>query len=383
MGKSKTSKKVKAEEPKKVEKVEKTKGKKAAKAEEEKKKQQKKKEEKPVPMEEDSSSSEESSSEEEVKPTKKAATPTKKAAKKESSSEEDSSSEESEEEAKPAKKAAKKETSSEDSSSEESSEEEETKPAADNKRKRDEDNGAEEATNGAAEESFKKAKTEEAAESANFFIGNLPWSAEEDTVKQFFESQGVSAVLAVRLITDRDTGRKKGFGYVEVAPADADAVLALAGSDFEGRELKVDRANSRPANADQHTRPNKFEGDSTPATDGNVFLGNLSFDSTEDSLWGALEQFGTIKAVRIVYDRETQKPRGFGYCEFEDVESANKAISASNTIEVDGRQIRINAAAARTGGGGFRGGRGGRGGSRGGFRGSSAPSFAGKKTSFD
>jgi nucleolin len=367
MGKSKTSKKVKAEEPKKVEKVDKTKGKKAAKAEEEKKKQQKKKEEeKPTPMEveedsssEESSSSDDSSSEEEVAPAKKAApakaAPAKKAAKKESSSEEessssdDSSSEEEEEVKKPAAKAAAKKEESEDSSSEEESssdEEEEEKPAADNKRKRDEENG-DSATNGDAEESNKKAKTEEAPATSNFFIGNLPWSADEDSVKQFFESQGVSVVHDVRLITDRETGRKKGFGYIEVPSSDADAVLALLGADFEGRELKVDRANDRPAASERAPRENNAPRQSgEAATDGNVFLGNLSFNSTEDSIWAALEQFGTVKAVRIVYDRETQKPRGFGYCEFEDAETANKAIAASGTVDVDGRQIRIDTAAA-------------------------------------
>jgi nucleolin len=180
----------------------------------------------------------------------------------------------------------------------------------------------------------------------------------------------------VRLIADRDTGRKKGFGYIETDASQADAVLALNGADFGGRPLKIDRANARPAAGAAPQReqraPRSFGGQQSgvAATSGNVFLGNLSFHSTEDSLTEALEQFGTVKAVRIVYDRETMRSRGFGYCEFEDAEAANKAIAASG-LDIDGRQVRIDTATSNSGGGGGgRGGsRGGRGGSRGGFRG--------------
>jgi RNA recognition motif-containing protein len=76
------------------------------------------------------------------------------------------------------------------------------------------------------------------------FVGNLPFSATEDAVRALFSAHGTVESLA--LITDRDTGRPRGFGFVEMPNADAArAMQALDGKDFEGRSLKVNEAKAR------------------------------------------------------------------------------------------------------------------------------------------
>lgn len=76
------------------------------------------------------------------------------------------------------------------------------------------------------------------------FVGNLPFTATEASVRTLFAAHGT--VDTVALITDRDTGRPRGFGFVEVASADASrAIEALNGKDFEGRALKVNEAQER------------------------------------------------------------------------------------------------------------------------------------------
>jgi RNA recognition motif-containing protein len=76
------------------------------------------------------------------------------------------------------------------------------------------------------------------------FVGNLPFTATEASVRTLFSAHGT--VETVALITDRDTGRPRGFGFVEVSGADAArAIQALNGSDFEGRALKVNEAQQR------------------------------------------------------------------------------------------------------------------------------------------
>jgi RNA recognition motif-containing protein len=76
------------------------------------------------------------------------------------------------------------------------------------------------------------------------FVGNLPSSATEASVRTLFSAHGT--VDSVALITDRDTGRPRGFGFVEVSSADAArAIQALNGTDFEGRALKVNEAQQR------------------------------------------------------------------------------------------------------------------------------------------
>lgn len=76
------------------------------------------------------------------------------------------------------------------------------------------------------------------------YVGNLPFSATDEAVRALFSKHGT--VEKVSLITDRDTGRPRGFGFVEMSNADASrAMQALNGADFDGRPLKVNEAQDR------------------------------------------------------------------------------------------------------------------------------------------
>ena len=76
------------------------------------------------------------------------------------------------------------------------------------------------------------------------YVGNLPFDATEEDIRQLFEQHG--AVHDVALITDRDTGRPRGFGFVEMDDEQANAAMsALNGIDFGGRNLNVNEARER------------------------------------------------------------------------------------------------------------------------------------------
>ena len=76
------------------------------------------------------------------------------------------------------------------------------------------------------------------------YVGNLPFSADETQVRQLFEQHGT--VESVALINDRETGRSRGFGFVEMAnDAGARAIEELDGKDYNGRNLKVNEARPR------------------------------------------------------------------------------------------------------------------------------------------
>ena len=76
------------------------------------------------------------------------------------------------------------------------------------------------------------------------YVGNLPFSATENDVRSLFEQHG--AVQSVALINDRETGRPRGFGFVEMSSADASrAMQALNGKDFDGRALKINEAQDK------------------------------------------------------------------------------------------------------------------------------------------
>ncbi len=78
----------------------------------------------------------------------------------------------------------------------------------------------------------------------SIYVGNLPWSATEDEIHSLFAAHG--NVLSVKLVTDRETGRARGFAFVEMDDADAiAAVEALDNSSFGGRTLRVNEARPK------------------------------------------------------------------------------------------------------------------------------------------
>ena len=77
------------------------------------------------------------------------------------------------------------------------------------------------------------------------YVGNLPWTASEDDIRELFSPIGT--IESVALITDRETGRSRGFAFVEMDRADANkAISQLNGQDFGGRPLRVNEAQDRP-----------------------------------------------------------------------------------------------------------------------------------------
>lgn len=93
----------------------------------------------------------------------------------------------------------------------------------------------------------------------------------------------------------------------------------------------------------------------------NLYVGNLSFDTTADDLRTAFEQYGTVASASVISDRDTGRSRGFGFVEMAD--GGDAAIEALNGTELQGRTLTVNEARPRrerSGGGGGGGRRGGR-----------------------
>ncbi|MBP7845089.1 MAG: RNA-binding protein [Proteobacteria bacterium] len=111
-----------------------------------------------------------------------------------------------------------------------------------------------------------------------------------------------------------------------------------------------------------------------------LFVGNLPFSATEQSLKDAFSQCGTVESSKIITDRDTGRSKGFGFVEMSSDAEATEAISKLNGSEIDGRALSVSEAKPQAprdgggrgfggGGGGGRGGFGGGGGGRGGFGG--------------
>ncbi len=91
-----------------------------------------------------------------------------------------------------------------------------------------------------------------------------------------------------------------------------------------------------------------------------VYVGNISFDTSEDTLRNTFAEHGEVEEVAVITDRDTGRPRGFAFVTMRDDAAARTAIDALNGKELDGRSLNVNEAKAKTAGGGCGGGGGGR-----------------------
>lgn len=78
------------------------------------------------------------------------------------------------------------------------------------------------------------------------YVGNLPWTVDDDALSEFFEGHG--EVSSAKVVTDQETGRSRGFGFVEMEDEEEAlaAIDTLDGEEIEGRTLQVDRARDKP-----------------------------------------------------------------------------------------------------------------------------------------
>ncbi|PYT11313.1 MAG: RNA-binding protein [Acidobacteria bacterium] len=90
----------------------------------------------------------------------------------------------------------------------------------------------------------------------------------------------------------------------------------------------------------------------------NIFVGNLSFRTTEDTVRSLFQAYGSVERVNLITDRDTGQARGFGFVEMSNDAEADRAIAGLNGKEIDGRALNVNEArpkAERGSGGGFAG----------------------------
>ncbi|CAG2198385.1 NCL [Mytilus edulis] len=244
---------------------------------------------------------------------------------------------------------------------------------------------------------------------STLFVKNLADDTTEDSLKEFFPES-----VEIRMPRKPDEGHR-GFAYIVFKdPSEVEAALKdKQGSELDGNALYLDHSGSKKTF--QSPAGGKFGGSSGEAGKSKVlFVKNLSFDTDEHGLKNA---FSGSTAARIAKFPDTQKPKGFGFVDFDSAEAAQSAFNAMKGKEIDGRQIFVDFAGERGAGGdrrgggrgggfrggrggGFRGGRGGGGGrggrggfgdrgrgrgGGGGFRGSrgGVGSYAGKKKTFD
>lgn len=196
----------------------------------------------------------------------------------------------------------------------------------------------------------------------SIFVGNIDFAVTQDQIMEMCNDLlGPGKAQRVRLVTDRETGRPRGFGHIDFEnPEDATAaVKELTGVSLMGRELRVDQARRKE---DMPPRSPRAPGNNFGSRDNSIFIGNLAWDVTQELVEEMLDDVlgpGLYTNVRLAVDKETGRPRGFGHVDFKEPGTVDRAIAELNGLEVLGRALRVDKAQRKTvggGGGGFRGG---------------------------
>ncbi|XP_050363723.1 heterogeneous nuclear ribonucleoprotein 1-like [Argentina anserina] len=183
------------------------------------------------------------------------------------------------------------------------------------------------------------------SDESKLFIGGLAWDTTEEKLTEYFNQFGdVSQALIMR---DKTTGRPRGFGFVVFSdPAVLDTVINDKHT-IDGRTVEAKKALSREEQQTSN-RTGNFNAIRSSGGGGNfktkkIFVGGLPSTLTEDGFRQFFEEYGSVTDVVIMYDQNTQRPRGFGFITF-DTEDAVDRVVQQNFHEVNGKLVEVKRA---------------------------------------
>ncbi|XP_059285867.1 RNA-binding protein CP33, chloroplastic-like [Lycium ferocissimum] len=187
------------------------------------------------------------------------------------------------------------------------------------------------------EEVVVEEKGEDSSESegvnTKLYFGNLPYLCDSAQLAGIVQDYGSPELVEV--LYDRDTGKSRGFAFVTMSTLeDCEKVIEnLDGREYGGRTLRVNFSDKPKPKEPLY-----------PETAHKLFVGNLAWSVTSDSLIQAFQQFGTVVGARVLYDGETGRSRGYGFVSFETREEMENALNNLNGVELDGRALRVSLA---------------------------------------
>ncbi|KAL7251393.1 hypothetical protein ACSBR1_013269 [Camellia fascicularis] len=211
------------------------------------------------------------------------------------------------------------------------------------------------------------------SDQGKLFIGGISWETNEEKLKDHFEVYG--EVLQTVVMRDKTSGRPRGFGFVVFAdPSILDRVLQDKHL-IDGRTVEAKRAMSRE---EQQTAPRAGNsGNSRNFGSGGIyrtkkiFVGGLPPTLTEEGFREYFETYGGVTDVVVMYDQQTQRPRGFGFISFHSEDAVDRVLHKT-FHDLGGKQVEVKRALpkdANPGGGGRSMGGGAGGGGGGGYQG--------------
>ncbi|XP_061976621.1 28 kDa ribonucleoprotein, chloroplastic-like [Populus nigra] len=181
-----------------------------------------------------------------------------------------------------------------------------------------------------------KGETNEIPVNTKLYFGNLPYNVDSAQLAGIIQEYGSPEMVEV--LYHRETGRSRGFAFVTMSSIeDCNAVIEnLDESHYMGRILRV--------NFSDNPKPKE---PLYPETEYKLFVGNLSWSATSESLTQAFQEYGNVVGARVLYDGETGKSRGYGFVCYSTKAEMQTALVSLDGVELEGRALRVSLAEGR------------------------------------
>uniref|UniRef100_A0A7N0UXN1 RRM domain-containing protein n=1 Tax=Kalanchoe fedtschenkoi TaxID=63787 RepID=A0A7N0UXN1_KALFE len=173
------------------------------------------------------------------------------------------------------------------------------------------------------------------------FIGGISWNTNEDRLKEYFSSYG--EVLEAVIMKDRNTGRARGFGFIVFSDPAVAARVILEKHNIDGRMVEAKKAVPRDDQSTLSRNDSSAHGSPVPGQTRKIFVGGLASSVTESDFKAYFEQFGTITDVVVMYDHNTQRPRGFGFITYDSEEAVDEVLTKT-FHELNGKMVEVKPA---------------------------------------
>jgi len=160
---------------------------------------------------------------------------------------------------------------------------------------------------------------------AKIFVGGLSWETSDQVLRDYFSTYGV--VNDVVIMRDRITGRSRGFGFVTFEDEQSADAAVLEQHVIEGRKVEAKKAIPKGE------MPNKSK---------KVFVGGIPLNTTDVQFKKYFEQFGVVTDCQIMKERQTGRPRGFGFVTFESDQSVADVLQTQH--EINGKFVEVKQA---------------------------------------
>ncbi|PON35148.1 Splicing factor-like protein [Parasponia andersonii] len=178
-------------------------------------------------------------------------------------------------------------------------------------------------------------------EPGKLFIGGISWDTNEDRLREYFQSFG--DVVEAVIMKDRATGRARGFGFIVFAdPAVAEKVVTEKHV-IDGRIVEAKKAVPRDDQNILNRSNGSIHGSPGPTRTKKIFVGGLASTVTESDFKNYFDQFGTITDVVVMYDHNTQRPRGFGFITYDSEDAVDKVLYKT-FHELNGKMVEVKRA---------------------------------------